>query len=362
MQGARRFKWPAVLEQNILVRLVVYYLALGLIAGLTWWLAPPGLREKLSSTMAELTSSNLADTFDAVTGRKPKFDSVALASHSPPLTTAVTVVSAFLLVLPVAWVYMFTRHKKGYRQSLVQSLILLPITVATVVVLVKNSLPLAFSLAGIVAAVRFRNTLEDSKDAVFFFAVTGLGLASAVHIDVAVVWSVVFNTVALTLWYTNFGRTPPRLEEQRAERHLQEAMSIANRTSQFVARIDREVLDDMAPEQLDALAVRVRRKRERSTEEMSGSKPTKFDTRFLIHCSDAAAGRPIIESVMSRNVKRWEFERLEPQDDGTAIVVYRIRYRKNVPPHIVTQALEQEGVPFVAGVEVNPIGADDGEP
>ena len=73
---------------------------------------------------------------------------------------------AFLLMLPVAWVYILTRQKKGYRQSVVQTLIILPIVVAGVVLLVKNSVALAFSLGGIVAAVSFRNTLRDTKDAV----------------------------------------------------------------------------------------------------------------------------------------------------------------------------------------------------
>jgi hypothetical protein len=61
----------------------------------------------------------------------------------------------------------------------VQLLIILPLVVAGIVVLVKDSLALAFSLAGIVAAVRFRNTLDDSKDAVYVFLATGVGLAAA---------------------------------------------------------------------------------------------------------------------------------------------------------------------------------------
>src|SRR5688572_2146051 len=84
-----------------------------------------------------------------------------------PVGTAMTV--AALVALPVGWLYILTRQKKGFRQSLVQSMIILPMVVAGVVVLVKNSLALAFALAGIVAAVRFRNTLEDSKDAVYIF-------------------------------------------------------------------------------------------------------------------------------------------------------------------------------------------------
>ena len=86
--------------------------------------------------------------------------------RSPP---GLAMVGATLLMLPVTWIYIMTRRRKGFRQSVVQTLIILPIVVAGVVFMVKNSLALAFSLGGIVAAVSFRNTLRDTKDAVYIF-------------------------------------------------------------------------------------------------------------------------------------------------------------------------------------------------
>jgi len=47
-----------------------------------------------------------------------------------------------------------------------------------VVLIVRDSVALAFSLAGIVAAVRFRNTLRDTKDAVYIFLAIAVGLAA----------------------------------------------------------------------------------------------------------------------------------------------------------------------------------------
>ncbi len=110
---------------------------------------------------------------------------------------------AALLALPVVWIYGLTRQKKGYQQSVVQTLMVLPPLVASVVVMVKYSLALAFGLAGIVAAVRFRNTLEDSKDAVYIFLSTAIGLAAAVMLPIAAVISVLFNVIVLLLWYTD---------------------------------------------------------------------------------------------------------------------------------------------------------------
>ena len=123
------------------------------------------------------------------------------------LTTALCMTGAFLLMLPVCWVYILTRQKKGYTQSVVQTLIILPIVVAGVVLLVKNSVALAFSLGGIVAAVSFRNTLRDTKDAVYIFLATGVGLAAGVQVmSAAAVMSFLFNVVILAFWYTDFGR------------------------------------------------------------------------------------------------------------------------------------------------------------
>jgi hypothetical protein len=50
-------------------------------------------------------------------------------------------VTAMLLALPVAWVYRITRRKKGFTQSIVHTLIVLPVAVAGIMVLVQNSLP-----------------------------------------------------------------------------------------------------------------------------------------------------------------------------------------------------------------------------
>jgi hypothetical protein len=165
--------------------------------------------------------------------------------------------AAIILCLPVSWTYMFTRQKKGYSQTIVHTLLLLPVVVAIVATVVRSNAALAFSLAGIVAAVRFRVALEDSRDAVFVFAVMALGLASGVQLEAAAVLSVLFVRVVLILWYSDFARTPPSLEGERAAKHFERAVAIANRTSQFVARLDREILDSMAPAQLDALQARL---------------------------------------------------------------------------------------------------------
>src|SRR5690606_13525204 len=70
----------------------------------------------------------------------------------------------------------------------------------------KNSLALAFALAGIVAGVRFRQKLNEPQEAVYVLLALGIGLAAGVQaLDVAFAMSLVFNVVVLGLWRYDFG-------------------------------------------------------------------------------------------------------------------------------------------------------------
>src|SRR3954469_430657 len=219
---------------NLVARVVLYYVVLAALLAAAWAIIPLEVRAQILTALSPLIAfrDGTPAGLKVDTSGGP-FSNVAAPTREPLAIIVIAVTTAFLLALPVAWVYMHTRQRKGYRPSDVHALVLMPVVVAGVVVLVKNSLPLAFSLAGIVAAVRFRTNLEDSKDATFIFLATALGLACGVQIEVAAMMSVLFNTVVVILWYSDFARIPPSLEGVRAKRQLERAMQIANRTSQF---------------------------------------------------------------------------------------------------------------------------------
>jgi hypothetical protein len=63
------------------------------------------------------------------------------------LGTLLVILGALSLVVPVAWVYMLTKRFK-YDPALVSSVIILPIVVAGIALVVKNSVALAFALRG----------------------------------------------------------------------------------------------------------------------------------------------------------------------------------------------------------------------
>src|SRR5215211_5769632 len=242
---------------RVIVRSLVYYAVLITATTLAWRFLP--------RTSNELPSS-LDSLFGGREAASRAAQTVPLDEASLAISVGVAMLAAVLLSLPVAWVYLLTRAKRGYQQSVVQLLIILPAVVAGIVLLVKYSLTLAFSLAGIVAAVRFRNTLDDSKDAVYVFLATAVGLASAVNLPVAVVISIAFNAVALVLYYTDFGSAPVELDGRIADQRLRRARQLA-RTGTFVARIDDEVFRNMTREQLEGVAQRAWRRAQAQTGE-----------------------------------------------------------------------------------------------
>ena len=81
------------------------------------------------------------------------------------------------------------------------------------VFIVKDSLALAFSLAGIAAVVRWRAALREAMDGVFMFVMIGIGLAAGVQLlVVALVASIVFNFAILVLNRNRFASRPRRVD------------------------------------------------------------------------------------------------------------------------------------------------------
>jgi len=118
----------------------------------------------------------------------------------------VAIIAAIIVSLPVSWVYMAVRGGNEYDQSLVNTIIVLPMVVTGIVIIVQNSLALAFSLAGIAGAVRFRNSLKSSGDALFILLAVGIGLSAGIGaIELAAVISIFFNYCFAILWVTEYG-------------------------------------------------------------------------------------------------------------------------------------------------------------
>lgn len=337
------------LWDNLAARTVAFYVVLlGAITGL-WPYIPDHARQLLLNPVGSTPPAT------GGLGRSVAVEVIAEGAVGPYaqiFSVAIAMCVAALLTLPIAWLYILTRHKKGFRQSVVHTLIILPVVVGGVVVLVKNSLVLAFSLTGIVAAVRFRNTLEDSKDAVYIFVATGIGLAAGVAPAVALTISLIYNAIILALWYTDFGHSAAMFEGALAEQRLEAARAFAGRESGFVRRLDDEVLKALSPEQLDVVAERAHKRRGQAAPDVEEPEPD-FDVLLRVRTRNAADARTAVESVLNDQLKKWRFSGAVSEPDGVLVLEYAVRLRKKMTPNTLRDALQQIGSPHIIGVEAH---------
>jgi hypothetical protein len=246
------------------------------------------------------------------------------------LDALLQMVAAFLLVLPLAFVYVRTRTRVKFDHSLVQTVIVLPIVVAAILVVVRDSLALAFSLAGIVAAVRFRNNLKESGDAVYIFGSIGIGFATGIHaISVATVLSLVFVIVELALWKFDFSA---EFERTFARLCLPSGADLAD-----LPQLSGEPPKAATPAGNGA-----------------GDDRTVLLRVYVDRVEDA---RPAIEAILARDAKRWTLEPGIAGADDPPLLTYRVRARKSVGMATLRERLLREGAPHVVAADEPPPGS-----
>ena len=293
---------------------------------------------------------------------------VNIAPATMAFETVIAMLGAVLLMIPVAWVYILTRARRGFNQSTVQTLIFLPIVVSGLILLVRSSLALAFGLGGVVGAVAFRNRLEDPKDAIYIFLSIAVGLASGVQVAaVALAISLFYNVVVLLAWKVDFGRMPAQLEASVAQKRLDRVRAEAPaQGADFLNLVDKQLLRSMTPDQLQAIAQRASERGRKvaadlgmpgtsgDREESEEDKKPKFDSllRIQMQPDDAVAIRQSIEQVLTGQTKRWEFEKAGAGDGGRASAQYKVRFKKSIPSTLVVEAMRRAVLPKVVTIDV----------
>ena len=173
---------------------------------LIWWLLRrfPGLAEYVPiGGISDLASANI-ESFEPVYTMVER----NLLSPTGPLRLLLGSIGALVLTVPISWVYFITSRARRIDQSFLQTIMILPIVVTGIAMIVVNSLALAFSLAGVVAAVRFRFTLNQPSDAMYIFVAIGLGLGAGIGaLGIAAVISFVFVVATLVIWKLEYGKT-----------------------------------------------------------------------------------------------------------------------------------------------------------
>jgi hypothetical protein len=301
------------------IRLTLYYLVAGVfLLGLTA-LLPQG-------AIAPTTGQPPADMQGAIDWFRGQ---VAMFRTGTPTWVAalLQMIAAFLLVLPLAFVYVRTRTRVKFDHSLVQTVIVLPIIVTAILVVVRDSLALAFSLAGIVAAVRFRNNLKESGDAVYIFGSIGIGFATGIHaISVAAALSIVFVVVELALWKFDFSA---EFERTFARLCLPSGADLAE-------------LPQLGSEPRKAV-----------TPAGNGAGDDRM-VLLRVYVDRVEDAQPAIEAVLARDAKRWMLEQMVAGANDPPLLTYRVRVRKSVGMDGLREHLLREGAPHVVAADAPP--------
>ena len=153
--------------------------------------------------IGELAASR-ADSFE------PVYTSVerTILSSTGPLRLMFASIGSLILTVPISWVYFITSRSRRIDQSFLQTIMILPVVVTGIAMIVVNSLALAFSLAGVVAAVRFRFSLSQPSDAMYIFVAIGIGLGSGIGaLGISGVISLMFVLATLFIWKLEYGKT-----------------------------------------------------------------------------------------------------------------------------------------------------------
>jgi uncharacterized protein DUF4956 len=226
--------------------------------------------------------------------------------------TVLAMGGAILFVLPVALVYRRTKVQHEYDPGVTHSSIILAPTIAGVLMVIQGSLAMAFSLAGVVTAVRFRNSLKDTDDAVYVFVAVAIGLAAGGQaLDIAAAISLVFCTTVLLLSRSPLHLSPPPRHHHEHDGHHEAQAAGARGAGRDPARLE----------------------------------------RLVVHAARPDLARPPIEALIERDAKAWQLEGSTAGTSGQATLTYLIYRRKRTDRSQLVRDLE--ALARSAGFEVN---------
>lgn len=286
----------------------------------------PVMRDVVSGVRLDELGTGLSDNPFGPGSAPPIGAPVSAGPWSGAVIAGLSMLGALAIMIPVTWVYMVTRRRRGYDESVVHTLLILPVAVTGIVMIVQNSVALAFSLAGIVAAVRFRTTLDDTKDAVYVFLAIGVGLASGVQaLGIALTLSLIFNLVVLVLWRTHFGNIYADQDARSEPLGVGDVLAGPGSALTALQAGDPAVLEAISSKDLKDLADRAVRFERHISEERLKKKSRRANALILVHASSAEAAQAYVDPLLEEVATRWKVVEISPGPQGH-LLVYVARF------------------------------------
>jgi len=264
-----------------------------------------------------------------------------------------SLLSTLLIMIPTAWTYIIIKARTGYSQSVVHTLIILPLAVTGIILVVQANIALAFSLAGVVAAVRWRTTLDDPKDAVYVFMAIGVGLSTGAQaLGVALSLSIIFNVVNLVLWKLNFGNMYVDQLGRTAAMGLGDALAGPQSGESALRFGDASLLTALSPLEVKEVAEHRERLVSYLDSVTETTKERKAYAILLVHTREVGDVQTVVEAVLERGATRWRLAEILPGEAGVSILEYLVRVREGVPAGALLDAIRREGEGKVQAAEL----------
>ncbi|MDP9201017.1 MAG: DUF4956 domain-containing protein [Gemmatimonadota bacterium] len=317
-------------------RLLAYYGILAVVVLVLAYFFPGVVQRLAAKGLGEVSEGPtvLTDALNASPTAAMSFGPGSLGDLA--ITTVLILLGTLALMLPVTWVYMSARPIPGHNQAIVQTLIFLPLVVAGIVFIIQNSLALAFSLAGVMAAVRFRTTLRDTRDVVYIFLSIVVGFAAGVQsLAVGALISIVFNLIHLVTWRYDYGRNA--LTPSASSQWAGPLQTLASPTGDHEIP-DRDLVLSLTPEKADALAERFGRVSDVLGKKKSKPRYTSILTITTYHVPEVQAH---LERVLDKMTKRWNLDEVVTNTGRPSEIYYLIRLKKSVPRDDLLTAVHQ---------------------
>jgi len=114
---------------------------------------------------------------------------------------AIVLALSCLLSMGSAWIYRLTHRGTSYAQSFAQTLVIMGMVTALIMLVIGSNIARAFSLVGALSVIRFRNAVKETRDVGFMFLVMAIGMACGTRFYMLATFATAALSAVIALMY-----------------------------------------------------------------------------------------------------------------------------------------------------------------
>lgn len=117
------------------------------------------------------------------------------------IDVAIVMALSFVLTAALAGVYRHTHRGTSYSQSFAQTLVVMGMVTAVIMLIIGSNIARAFSLIGALSVIRFRNAVKETRDVAFMFVAMAVGMACGTRFYMLGTFATVVLSAAIILMF-----------------------------------------------------------------------------------------------------------------------------------------------------------------